>query len=230
MRNVDRLTRWAGDQVVLTTWQGDETSDLEPRKCSYHRYYDADDPPESFPDTYLTLYTSADQPARSRYAESSTTKALCTIKFRYPLQFSDIPVQTNAQGRRYRRIDFYLRMRTAGSSVNFEVYTNNKSLGRMTQSCLGWRTIEVEYEEPSLGEIAVAGSATNRPLKFGPQLRRSRVNLGALIGCENPSPFSTPQVTENEHPSPSPSTSRRSVLYQMPSAFDGWPLKEESKN
>jgi len=230
VQNVDRLTRWPGDQDVLTTLQGEETSDLDPKECSYHRYYDAEEPPESFPDTCLTLYTSVDQPAPSRYVESSTIKPLCTIKFRYPLQFRDIPVKTNGQGRRYRRIDFHLRMRTAGSSANFEVYAGNKSLGRTTQACLGSRIIEVEYEEPSFGKTAVADSATNRPLKFGPQLRRSRVNLGALVGCDSPASLSTPQIKENEHPSPASPTTRRSILYQMPSAFDGWPLKEESRN
>ncbi|KAK3315444.1 hypothetical protein B0H66DRAFT_565375 [Apodospora peruviana] len=233
----------ARNQMDWYLVRGDETSELAPNENGYYRrFFDLDDPPRGFPETSMPLYTSTDQPAPSRYADSATIKKLCTIKFRYPLQFDELPVITSKQGKKYRLMEFTLRMTTSGSSANFEIYGNRQSLGGTTgaRACLGSKQIAVEYDE-------VAPVSPNRLLRFSPELRRSRVNLAAIAGPSGSAPAAGSGPSSPRNPTmmlspgssrppnttqgiaeeaealvrvPSDASARRSILYQMPSALD----------
>jgi hypothetical protein len=209
----------ARNQMEWYLERGEETSELDPKECTYFRFYEVDDHPEDFPDTSLTLYTSTDQPALPRLADSSTIKPLCTIKFRYPLQFDELPILTNESGRTYRQVVFQLKMTTAGSSAKFEVYANNQSLGGTTQSCLGSKEIDVEYDivRKPVRPASLAGSGLFKYTQEL-QLRRSKVNLGALVDLGSPGSPRARNGNEGQR-SPDPSDARRSILYHFPSAL-----------
>ncbi|KAK4198998.1 hypothetical protein QBC40DRAFT_282891, partial [Triangularia verruculosa] len=127
-KRVDPITlgTYAFSQLEWFVKKGENTVEKTPQHLEYHRVYFKDQPDE-YPDISTLLVTyDGDQPPGRHEPE---VKDLCTINFRSPIPFHELPCSRNANDQEYRYFVFSFLISIDGASLNLVVQVNGQQIG-----------------------------------------------------------------------------------------------------
>ena len=108
------------------------------------------------PEFELTLYTSTEEPAPSRFLGSTSIQELCSLKSTYPVAFEDLSIQKSSTGMEsFQRIHYQIKVTADGSAANFEVYQDSEDgIPLSDAKLLSTKWVEVDCDSDLGGRLA----------------------------------------------------------------------------